>query len=227
MTDTGDVSRVLGMNVARDREEGTITINQKDYTEDIVQRYGMRGCNPAYTPGVGPELSLDQPEENLLNEEGKRLYQSMMVRLCTLLTTSSTSSTSWRGQCLSHLGHTWGRPSCYYVTWPGPPIYRSPTGKEVSSLRPFPTLTGKQTSTTGIPHHHVSNAFQRPDQLQGGHSRINCAIYNEDGIGGGGAHHEGSSLLQQYDAGARLQGGVGSMPLYIENTSVLHVAGNR
>ena len=43
MTDMGDVSRILGVNVKRDREEGIITINQKDYTEDIVQRYGMRG----------------------------------------------------------------------------------------------------------------------------------------------------------------------------------------
>ena len=75
MTDMGDVSRVLNMNVVRDRDERTITINQKDYTEDIVQRYGMRGCNPAYTPGVGPELSLDNPEENLWNEEGKRRYR--------------------------------------------------------------------------------------------------------------------------------------------------------
>ena len=77
MTDMIDVSRVLGINVTRDREEETITINQKDYKEDIVQRYGMRGCNSVYTPGVGPELSLDQPEENLLNEEGKRRYQSI------------------------------------------------------------------------------------------------------------------------------------------------------
>ena len=77
MTDMGDVSRILGVNVKRDREEGTITINQKDYTEDVVQRYGMWGCNPAYTPGMGTELSLDQPEENLLNEEGKRRYQSI------------------------------------------------------------------------------------------------------------------------------------------------------
>ena len=38
--------------------------NQNDYTEDIVQRYGMRGCDPTYTPRVGSELSLDQPEEN-------------------------------------------------------------------------------------------------------------------------------------------------------------------
>ena len=64
------------MNVTRDRKEGTTTINQKDCTEDIVQRYRMRS-NPTYTPGVGPELYLDQPEENLLNEEGKRRYESI------------------------------------------------------------------------------------------------------------------------------------------------------
>ena len=29
MTDMGDVSRVLGMNVARDRKNGTLTIDQK------------------------------------------------------------------------------------------------------------------------------------------------------------------------------------------------------
>ena len=34
MTDMDDELRILGMNVTRDREEGTITINQKDYTED-------------------------------------------------------------------------------------------------------------------------------------------------------------------------------------------------
>ena len=41
MTDMGDVSRILGMNVTRDREQGIITTSQKDYTEGIVQRYEM------------------------------------------------------------------------------------------------------------------------------------------------------------------------------------------
>ena len=35
MTDLGDVSKVLGMNVTRDRENGTITIDQNDYTGKI------------------------------------------------------------------------------------------------------------------------------------------------------------------------------------------------
>ena len=38
MTNLGDVSKVLGMNVTRDRETGTITVDQKDYTEDILER---------------------------------------------------------------------------------------------------------------------------------------------------------------------------------------------
>ena len=68
MTDMGDVSRILGMNVARDRKKGTIIINQREYTEDVIERFGMKGCNPAYTPGVGPELSLNQPEETYCSE---------------------------------------------------------------------------------------------------------------------------------------------------------------
>ena len=72
MTDMGDLSRILGMNFTRGREEGIITINHKNYTDDIIQCYGMQGCNSAYTPGVRPEISLSRPEDKLLNEEGKR-----------------------------------------------------------------------------------------------------------------------------------------------------------
>ena len=75
MTDLGDVSKVLGMNVTRDRENGTITIDQKDYAENILKRYGMTNCSVALTPGVGQEISLDQPEDRLMNEQGKQRYQ--------------------------------------------------------------------------------------------------------------------------------------------------------
>ncbi|CAN0012211.1 unnamed protein product, partial [Ascophyllum nodosum] len=82
----------------------------------------------------------------------------------------------------------------------------------------------RQREVYMIIHH---NAFQRPDQLQGGHSRINCTIYIGDEIGGGGAHHEGNSLLQQHDVGARLQGRVQQRAAFIDKTSTLHIAGNR
>ena len=79
ITDTGDVSRPRVMNVARDREKEMITINQRDYkyTEDVIERFGIKGCNPAYTYGVELELSLNQPEEKLLDEKDKKRYRSI------------------------------------------------------------------------------------------------------------------------------------------------------
>ena len=71
-------SQILDMNVTCDHANGAITINQKYFTEDVVQRYGMDGCNPAYyTPEVEPGLSLSQPEEKMLNEVEKRCYQAI------------------------------------------------------------------------------------------------------------------------------------------------------
>ena len=75
MTDMGDVSGVLGMNIARDREKGTITINQRDYTVDVIERFSVRGYNPAYTPVARPELSLNQSEETLQSEEDQKQCQ--------------------------------------------------------------------------------------------------------------------------------------------------------
>ena len=74
MSDAGDVSNVVGMNVTCDREKGAITTSQKNYRENVVQLYGMEGCNLAYIPKVGPKLSLNQPENKLMNEEEKRHY---------------------------------------------------------------------------------------------------------------------------------------------------------
>ena len=57
MTDMGDVSLVLGMEVTHDRTKGTVTITQENYVKSLLERYGMENCNPACTPGVGKELS--------------------------------------------------------------------------------------------------------------------------------------------------------------------------
>ena len=70
--------QILGMSFTRDCEKGTITIIQKGYTKDVIQPYGMEGCNPEYNPGVGLELSLNQPEEKVLNEVEKRRYQMIL-----------------------------------------------------------------------------------------------------------------------------------------------------
>ena len=37
----------------------------------------MASCNSTYTPGVGNERSLDQPEERLLSKEEKQRFQAI------------------------------------------------------------------------------------------------------------------------------------------------------
>ena len=41
MTDTGAVSLVLGMEIKRDLERGTLTISQEAYSKSILERFGM------------------------------------------------------------------------------------------------------------------------------------------------------------------------------------------
>ena len=75
MTDMGEVSLVLGMEIKRDRKRGTLTISQEAYSKSILERFGMSNCKPTSTPGIGPELSNAQPENTLLDEEETRRYQ--------------------------------------------------------------------------------------------------------------------------------------------------------
>ena len=42
MTDMGDVSLVLGMQITRDREKKTLTISQEEYTKSILERFGLQ-----------------------------------------------------------------------------------------------------------------------------------------------------------------------------------------
>lgn len=77
MTDMGEASLVLGMQVTRNRNQGTLTISQEDYTKSILERFGMANCKPISTPGYGPELSTKQPEETLLNKEDTQRYQAI------------------------------------------------------------------------------------------------------------------------------------------------------
>ena len=55
MTDMGDVSLMLGMQITRDWEKKTLTISQ-EYTKSILERFGMANCKPVGTPGFGSVL---------------------------------------------------------------------------------------------------------------------------------------------------------------------------
>ena len=44
----------------------------------------MTNCNVAFTPGVGPDISLNQPTNRLLDEQEKQRYQSIAGALMNL-----------------------------------------------------------------------------------------------------------------------------------------------
>ena len=77
MSDLGDVSLVLGMQVTRDREKGTLTVSQEDDTKSILARFGLENPKPSSIPGTGSELFTEQPTETLLSLEQTQRYQAI------------------------------------------------------------------------------------------------------------------------------------------------------
>ena len=50
MDDRGEVHFILGMEVKRDRKNRKMTICQKTYLNDVLDRFGMQNCKPVSTP---------------------------------------------------------------------------------------------------------------------------------------------------------------------------------
>lgn len=46
MKDLGEASKFLGINISRNRNGGTISIDQTEYIEEILERFNMSECNP-------------------------------------------------------------------------------------------------------------------------------------------------------------------------------------
>ena len=52
MTDNGNLSYCLGLEVQRDRATASIRVSQKRYAQDILERFGMVNCKAAPTPAT-------------------------------------------------------------------------------------------------------------------------------------------------------------------------------
>ena len=54
--DVGEVKRILGLEITRDRVKRTIKIAQIAYTDEIITEYGLTDTREAKTPPVSLEL---------------------------------------------------------------------------------------------------------------------------------------------------------------------------
>lgn len=68
MRDLGELSWCLGMRIKRNREEGTISIDQSKYAANILKKFGMEDSNPVAYP-LEPSLKLQKCKEILTDEE--------------------------------------------------------------------------------------------------------------------------------------------------------------
>ena len=75
MTDMGDISMVVDMQIARNREDKTLTISQEHYAKSVLARFGMAESNPVPTTIAGAELSVKQQVTMLLDSTGIQRYR--------------------------------------------------------------------------------------------------------------------------------------------------------
>ena len=79
MTDLGQASMYLGMQITRDRNRNTIFLNQRKYIEIILDRFKMTDCNPVSTP-METGLKLCKRADTATPDEMKQ-YQRLIGSL--------------------------------------------------------------------------------------------------------------------------------------------------
>ena len=91
MTDMGEASYVIGIEIFRDRSLGVLGLSQKVYIDKVLERFGMMTCSSSPVPlHKGDKLDLTQCPQNELerNEMEKYPYASlvgslMYAQVCT------------------------------------------------------------------------------------------------------------------------------------------------
>lgn len=65
--DLGEITLFFGVNVERD-VEGGIRMNQEVYIQELLERYGLQECQPAYTP-LEPGNSISFKDSSKTDDE--------------------------------------------------------------------------------------------------------------------------------------------------------------
>jgi transposase InsO family protein len=58
MKDLGEVKQFLGMRFTRDRKKGTLSIDQAEYTKEILKRFGFSECREAPSPACSGTITV-------------------------------------------------------------------------------------------------------------------------------------------------------------------------
>ena len=81
MKDLGEASRILGMDILRDKDEETLTISQEVYVKKILEKYDMKDCKSSSIPmDLGGMVStLDCPQDEEERQEMRSISYANVV----------------------------------------------------------------------------------------------------------------------------------------------------
>lgn len=83
LTSQGSPEWILGINIKRDKENGTITINQEKHVQALLDEFNMSNCNPVSTP-MNPGIQFNSTKPC----ESPSRYKSLVGSLIYLSTVS-------------------------------------------------------------------------------------------------------------------------------------------
>lgn len=80
MKDLGEPKSFLGMNIQRNKEEKYIIINQSTYTENILEKFNMKECNPQSTPMVTRQVENRNKRKKLEEIESNTESKGIQIK---------------------------------------------------------------------------------------------------------------------------------------------------
>ena len=83
ISELGPVSLILGMEVTRDTERGTLQLSQHKYVLESLKKNGMESCNLVHSPGI-PDQNVENTEETLQDYDQTEQYLAMVGSLLFL-----------------------------------------------------------------------------------------------------------------------------------------------
>ncbi|CAB1096530.1 unnamed protein product [Ectocarpus sp. CCAP 1310/34] len=205
MSVLGNVSLVLGMQVTRDGEHGTLTITQADYTRSILARFGMEECKPTSIPSVGSELSTEQPTETVLNKEKT---QSQLARVMSKAAKAHMGAAKHllRGTqdfCITYKRGGFKLTAFSDANWESNPDNARSTSSYMIMMSKAPV-----SFKTGLQDLTVMSTMEA--ELLAAALTMKEAVFC-------------SNMMTELGFGQQF----GQVPLYINNTATLHVIGNQ
>lgn len=160
--DLGPAKKLLGINIIRDEEKGTITLHQDDYVQKMLKDYNLENCSGTskpIDPGLGLEPDLTEKTTEQIDKLKKIPYQNAIGSLMYLLQSTrpdiayavsllsrfntSYNQSHWEAvknlfrylKATSHFGLTFSRDSC-------PKLFGYCDASYASDKTDFKSITG-------------------------------------------------------------------------------------